>query len=465
MENGVLKKIYYQLCITEISPLRIGDGGNEETDSDLMLDGRGFPFIPGSSLAGILRSEAAADGIDRTALTALFGDVETDGEEDPEKPSDTKNKKVKPVQKTSMIFVGDAVLPQSADLSTITVSRRDGVAVDEWGMTVPRAKYDFQTAECRLPYTAVLEWSGTEKEEKNLIDGILEPILRRAATAGLSFGARTTRGFGRTAVKVKKRIFVFPGDLEAWLRFKPDAEDAFEGATELSGTASETARKRMRIEIGFRVVGTFSVRVKTMRSELDPEDGTVPDSIPLENARGNPVIPGTTWAGVFRHHMAELLSELEGDPEELCRKLHELNLLFGMDDTAERKHVRSPIRFSESEVVTNGRRTKRTVTRNALDRFTQAPRNGALFTSKVYSGGCGTLEIEFEQENVKPYYKRLLAASVADMHRGIVAVGGEAGVGRGILCIDSLKVNGAPVSGFPENADGTVNLNWLEDGQ
>ena len=52
-----MKKVYYQLKMIQKSPLRVGNGDAEVTDSDLMLDGRGFPFIPGSSIAGVLREQ------------------------------------------------------------------------------------------------------------------------------------------------------------------------------------------------------------------------------------------------------------------------------------------------------------------------------------------------------------------------------------------------------------------------
>ena len=51
-----MKKVYYQLKMYQKSPLRIGSGENEITDSDLMIDGKGCPFIPGSSVAGVLRN-------------------------------------------------------------------------------------------------------------------------------------------------------------------------------------------------------------------------------------------------------------------------------------------------------------------------------------------------------------------------------------------------------------------------
>ena len=37
------------------SPVIIGSGESEETDLDLLLDAQGKPFIPGTSLAGVLR--------------------------------------------------------------------------------------------------------------------------------------------------------------------------------------------------------------------------------------------------------------------------------------------------------------------------------------------------------------------------------------------------------------------------
>lgn len=52
-----LKKVYYQLKLSQISPLRIGNGENDISDNDLMCDSRGIPFIPGSSMAGVLREK------------------------------------------------------------------------------------------------------------------------------------------------------------------------------------------------------------------------------------------------------------------------------------------------------------------------------------------------------------------------------------------------------------------------
>ena len=73
-----MKKVYYLLKMVAKSPLRIGADSNEETDSDLLVDGRGVPFIPGSSLAGALRSIESNVEMEKE----LFGYIKKATEED-----------------------------------------------------------------------------------------------------------------------------------------------------------------------------------------------------------------------------------------------------------------------------------------------------------------------------------------------------------------------------------------------
>ena len=56
-----MKHLYYKLVLKQMSPLRISTGDAEETDSDILKDKRGLPFVPGSSVAGVLRSMLDAD--------------------------------------------------------------------------------------------------------------------------------------------------------------------------------------------------------------------------------------------------------------------------------------------------------------------------------------------------------------------------------------------------------------------
>ena len=128
-------KLYYCCRFTQLSPLRLSGGKNDRTDNDLMLDSRGLPMIPGSALAGVLRGR-----LTREEANLLFG-------------RDT----VGDAMTESAVLVGDVALPADAK---VRFTHRDGVGLDEHKVAVPKAKYDFETAECSAPYTAVIEWSG-----------------------------------------------------------------------------------------------------------------------------------------------------------------------------------------------------------------------------------------------------------------------------------------------------------------
>ena len=143
-----MKKVYYQLKLYQKSPLRISSGDNETTDSDLMLDGRGCPFIPGSSVAGVLRDLCmnAVRSLSEAEVDQLFGYIS--GETLAE----------------SHVLVSDAVGPATASAADYKITIRDGIRLDEWGITVRGNKYDFQVAETELPYYSVLEWTGSDEE-------------------------------------------------------------------------------------------------------------------------------------------------------------------------------------------------------------------------------------------------------------------------------------------------------------
>jgi CRISPR/Cas system CSM-associated protein Csm3 (group 7 of RAMP superfamily) len=424
-----VKKIYYRLELTQCSPLRIGNGDNEETDSDLMLDSRGLPFIPGTSLAGVLRDRAVKLFGEKTVKT-VFGYIDkNDG-------SGKESGKLI----SSRLIVNDAVLEDDAK---VHISTRDGVGLDEWGMAKNGAKYDFQVVETETDakYVAVLELT-SESDAENSDTKMINDLLLNVQEEGISLGARTTRGYGLMKVIVNKREFDFPASDEVfdkWLNFDAFSKNGFDGAVAL--VKSEVAVndvKKTYIDVGIKVEGSFAVRVNTSRVG-DKDDVAVPDSVPLMTISDNPkpVIPGTAWAGAFRHHMKRIVRESK--MKETKKIYGEIDRLFGIDKD---KNIRSSIVFAET-IIDGG--AELLVTRNAVERFTAAPRNSALFTSKVWQGGKGTLKITLEGE-VSQTLKKLLSLALYDLDAGFLTVGGEAGVGRGIMSVEEITVNGGNVS-------------------
>ena len=399
-----MKKVYYELTLTQKSPLRIGGSDSERTDSDLLLDGRGMPFIPGSSIAGVLRSMIPEkDGI------RIFGDI-NDG--------DIVN---------SRIVVGDGV---QAEEKPVLLSKRDGVHLGDWGTVLN--KYDYEVVETDYPYTSIIEWEGDEEQYKNDIEQVVDPLFGSIISSGIRFGARTSRGFGRMDVGVKKKMFDFPTDLSAWLDFNPydrtKGKDQFAVCNDLVGDNQvDTSWIDIRAEI--TIDGNFSVSVPTSRVEL-AENGSSPDKIPLKNHKNLPVISGTAWAGTFRHHMNDLCQLLGIDRAQV-------NELFGIDNEEEHIFSKSRILFGETQIE-GGKEV--VITRNAIDRFTGGPKNTGLFTAELCYGGKGTLDISYSS-SISDFQRQLIAMTLYDLQLGLVTVGGECGVGRGRIYIKNCCVN------------------------
>ena len=413
-------KVYYRCVFQQLSPLRISSGGGE-TDADVMTDIRGLPLIPGTSIAGVLRRQCLLSGTDGGLVKSLFGDVDQIGGGRCE----------------SKVMVSDATLPDGAvENAGFQISPRNGVCLSDsdHGAAKKGGLFDFETVECRLPYTAVIEVSDMANEREIRA---LETALSRWAAEGVSFGARTTRGYGKVSVTVCKRSFRFPEQLGEWVAFDPFASGSFAaGVSDLGslGTGRPEASPQLEIAVSFRMRGTFSVRKYTTEQ---PKEGqrSAPDYSPLSNMEKLPVIPGTSWAGSFRHHMRLLARQTEKNPEAREEKLGRIDALFGKTEGVKQ---RSKIQFSETAVEGSERYP---VTRIAVDRFTNAPRSAGLFTSGVAWGGTGTLMVTLPSDT-DTWLLRLFSAALNDLNLGLMTAGGEANVGRGLCELTSVRVNG-----------------------
>jgi hypothetical protein len=87
-----------------------------------------------------------------------------------------------------------------------------------------------------------------------------------------------------------------------------------------------------------------------------------------------------------------------------------------------------------------------TVTRNAVERFTNAPRNTGLYTTEICQGGTGELVIRYPAGALTPLQSQLLAAAMIDLDLGLLTVGGESSVGRGRVGISKLLWDGTDIT-------------------
>jgi len=403
---------YYKVTFTLESSLSIGSGIGEYTDKDIVIDRNGTPYIPASSIAGVMRSS-----LDDKKKNLIFGSID-DGVNE------------------GCIRIYDAVLCDNNSY----IATRDCVALSE-KVAKNGAKFDFQTVEPGVSFVGYIEVYdfNEETDEHSNAAAEIENALNKFNTGELRLGSKTTRGYGKVSVTVGKCVFDFSkkasaessvSDLEKWLKFN------FYSCDDSNWTTVELDMTPEMPYITLNLKNTAGVTIREYTTDYSP-DVTLPDyrQISLHNADGDGVIPGTSWAGAFRQRYAEFTDESAAED------------LFGIvkteyeekDGINEKKEIvkKSRIVFSES-VLKGG--TKKQLTRNSIDRFSAATKSHALYTEQTYYGGSAVLTLSFPKGTMGANM-RILANVILDFHYGYVAIGGLTAVGRGIFEIESFKTN------------------------
>lgn len=410
----VTKKKYYRVDFTLRSPLAIGSGENDVTDKDIIKDARGIPFIPATSIAGIIREKLIS--LDEKKAKEYLGDiVKNTGE-----GNSSRN--------PSCIMFYDGLMKTGSDFY---ISVRDSVALDDCKTAKDGAKFDMEILEPGVVFRTYIEQSF---DDKHAADYGAE-IARIFKGEDLFLGAKTMRGYGAIGnVNVKEIEFDLreSASVDKWLGFDLFGEEA--GWKDYIPEGEKETGKRLVLSLKQR--GGISIRRYT--TKVSKNDETQPDSESLtlysKDLKGGEiaVIPGTSWAGAFRHRMKDFGVDVEGKGS-----------VFGfVKGEGSNDKARSRIRFSESQ-ITDGKFIK--MSRNAIDRFTGGTVDGALFTERSYYGGTTKLTISWNDPSSMPdSEQKALAATITDLHFGFLAVGGETSIGRGLFTVASVNGKDIP---------------------
>ncbi len=269
-----------------------GVGGDVDTDLPLAVNGAGNYYIPGTSLAGVLRawfraailgdSVLGSDERDLAEVEDLFG-YASDDEED--------------TGHASKLIVDDAVV-----IGQVEHEIRDGVGIDrQWGTAAEGIKFDCAVLPrgTRFRFSVRLETANQEEHDRLL--GQLRTMLDALTSGGLRVGAATTRGLGKIKlVNVQLRELRFD-DAEAFL------DGLAQGGRKLSLEAippwKPKGRPVLAMEIDWEPVGPVMVKAGY--------DGMASDMLPMTTGvdggrRITPVLPGSSIKGALRSR-AELI--------------------------------------------------------------------------------------------------------------------------------------------------------------
>ena len=194
---SVVGKIIATGTLKLLSPLLIGNGSQNEhdvynVDMPVVADKDGNPFIPATSLAGVLRDIVwnLEKEQDKLGTAYIFGTS-----------SDISKyiKKGDIEEQQSMISVNDIILENAK------ISNRDGVSIEAiTGVAKKHHKYDFEVVERGATGNFYIEITVREYhkdvERNQKINNLLSQLWSILSNE-FSMGAMTSKGFGRVYVE------------------------------------------------------------------------------------------------------------------------------------------------------------------------------------------------------------------------------------------------------------------------
>ncbi|MDR1160591.1 MAG: RAMP superfamily CRISPR-associated protein, partial [Syntrophomonadaceae bacterium] len=401
------------------SPALIGGGYSENTDNDILRYGSSDAFLPGSSIAGVLRSLCPDE-------VALFGGQDN----------------------ISPLWVFDSAL------NNVTVIELYGVALDrENKVALEQKKYDYEAISTGAGFTIRLLLTIRKGDTSKDFEGLLKKIVGAIKSGNVAFGAKTRRGFGWVSCisAVKREFDLSPGNaaaLREWIGF--DWENA-DGWSDAEGEDFSSLLETMTVKLALS--GSIMIQYRHNIYEDLGANEKVPDYKHI-SIGGKPVILGTSWAGAISSGLYRLLKPRY--PGKIGSYLYDVfgyNPESGENGTDDDMRV-SQITFGASTLTATNLTTDgyRSITRVKIDRFSGGAADGALFCEKPWYGGETALEMRYPA-NRDDDIKELLFLAFECIDKGIFQVGGEGSIGRGFFKI--MAINGNPpeaVLGNPKQA-------------
>ena len=437
-KNKLLEKVFIKGNIKLLSPMLIGNGIDENTSNDFLRNGEDEIFIPGTSMAGSVRDYLnnyyRNDNYKLKLLNDFLGSEEKqDGCQ-------------------SIIYFYDSYIKKSGQMSI-----RDGIQIEEFTkVTKHNHKYNYEVAERDNIFYFRLEIIFREFNKKYIKDfyEFIKVILFGFENGNIRLGSKTNRGLGKIKIEdieCLKFNFDNPENLTEMLQFSWENEfkniypNAFKEGKKLIDIKDVNREQYLtEIEIPIKVRDTLFIRNYLKSDEVCAEQLV----FRRENSKDErSIIPGTTLAGAFRHKVFLILYDLLQNEEKAYNKVKSL---FGdkNDDSG------NSSRIIFDELIDKKQSKMQTLTRNKIDRFTSGACNRGLFDKRVAIGGEFTLRIlikYIQDEDIG-----LILIAIYDLLNGILAIGGDTSVGRGIFMANNsrdeekIKINGQALTNKKE---------------
>jgi CRISPR/Cas system CSM-associated protein Csm3 (group 7 of RAMP superfamily) len=463
----IVKRIIVRGVLVLETPTCLSNGDAEGLIDMMLLRDSISPhaLLTGSSIAGALRNylheyekDYCKSATRQDMASKLFGDLFAYKNE----KHKSEQEKIKLREKDSQSHL---IIDDSLSSTIPQVELRDGVKINgKTGTTDDGAKYDLEFLIAGTQFPLSFELLVQEEADESELKKILAITLRGLEKGEISLGMKKRRGFGRCKVE-KWQVWEFDlrkhKDRIEWLKFDhwtrelSNKRKSFESIVVALGGISLKQqidkRTRLFIHTKFKLASPLLIRSGqdlTKRSAADKNSKlSVPDVVHLRsqrNGKPEPIVSGTSLAGVLWHRAERIVNTLSKD-------LKIVYDLFGKVDEKTKEAKASRLVINESVIENTAELVQ---SRIAIDRFTGGAYHGALFSEQPIFGR-ETAEEEKKnkkgKEKSKPSQKNkhielklelrqpeeheigLLLLLLKDLWTGDLPIGGTSSIGRGRL--------------------------------
>lgn len=439
----ILETIQITGDITVTSPLLIGDGekNNEAVDALVLRNRYDKPYIPATSLAGVLRHHVVnylEEDTSQVMRNIIFGSLD-------------QGAAVKTGDHQSILRVYDVVLTGADGTSDVSIVTRDGVRLEHYRRVAKDGhKFDYEAIDKGAIGTVAMECiirqghlDVLKKIDNSLTDTQALTMIREAVFTvanmlhtGIGVGRYTTKGFGQIqSQNVEAHVFQLQtiDSISKWVmrdQQKPSGDMVHKGQS-----VTPKMPHLFHMKVWANIDSALIVRTISQHSDVDST---------MLMSRDDYVIPGSSIKGVLRHHSQSILEKMgvwEGwngtEQTDTTNASRFVSLFGGMMATNALKLYKSRVSVSEAYIAPSKAIRKMKQTRNRIDRFTGGTIDSALFDSEpiwqVENPKEGIVSFEVNVQNCVEDEAGLMFVLLRDLWMGKLTFGGEASIGRGRL--------------------------------
>lgn len=451
-------RILARVMLEAVTPLHVGTGSKSVlTDRVVGRDVNGLPYIPGTSLAGVLRHTLPA------AEAATYFGTQRKNEEHGSlflfSEARMVGKDGHAVDDMTSVDWNDDFYRHYRFLPI-----RQHVGISHRGAARPTAKFDEEVVMKGTRFVF-----DVEQISDTVHMDVMKHLLDALASRTFRIGGGTTKGFGHVSVvdiRLRAYDLTVAEDLQAYMDRSSSLSVPWQGSEPYVPT-QEKSRADMGLSYQLTLHPADFFLFGAGIGDDDADVKPVTESVATWSADGRPqveeertLIPATSIKGALLHRSIYWYNKLHAvfaddmDPQTMNHTVgcECMESLFGKIGTNGSEQTRGRIRIDD---IVEARPVYKVMNHVRIDRITGGTVNGALFTEKA-TDGTGheyTLHLDIlpgvNEEAVEAFEKALL-----DVCKGMLPLGGSVNRGCG-MCQGVLLRNGVQV--YPLNTDGNEN--------